>query len=179
MSSALRSCSCSSKQFMCWASHWKSASGESIIPANTSLCQRGGIEVHIQNAAHGWMQTDSGQERGEETRPRQQSWSMISFGEVENSDMSDTGKEPAADGEWVQGRGGGQRDETSGPLPMITWSCWPCSERAPQLAAELADRRPIIHLAKQWVKQGNQWKQVLGVTVVGVLLWMRLGSCNQ
>lgn len=84
--------------------------------------------------------------------------------------MSYTGKEPAADGEWVQGRGGGQKDEARGPLPMITWSCWPCSERATQLAAELADRRPILHLAKQQVKQSNQWKQVLGVTIVVVIL---------
>lgn len=50
--------------------------------------------------------------------------------------------------------GGGQtervRDEALGSLPMIAWSYWPFS--APQLAAELADRRPILHLAKERVK---------------------------
>lgn len=35
-----------------------------------------------------------------------------------------------------------------------------------QLAAEIADRRPISHLAKEEAKEGNQWKQMLGVSIV-------------
>lgn len=94
------------------------------------------------------IQRASGQEREKE---RELIHELIWRGE--NSDTFNTGKEPVADGGWVQGRGGGQNDEAQGPLPMITWSYWPFSARASQLAAELADRRPILHLAKGYVTE--------------------------
>lgn len=57
------------------------------------------------------MQRARGQERGEDSASKERELIHDLIWQGENGDMSYTGKEPAADGEWVQGRGGGQRDE--------------------------------------------------------------------
>lgn len=88
--------------------------------------------------------------------------------------------EPAADGGRVQG--GGWRTERDGETTRL-WVLHPGSLGAPgpllgvgspQLAVELADGRPILHLAKEGVKQraisGNKcWVLLLLWSFVRVL----------
>lgn len=157
-----------------------------VIQANTSPCQRGGIWWDSGNSKTQPPQTRliiaiqraSGQqtERVESvSKERELIHELIWRGD--NGDMSFTGKEPAADGGWVQGMGGGQRDKAFiGPSPTITWSYQAFSVWAPQLAAKLADRRPIWP-RKEWKRaiNGNKcWVLLLlssFVKAVGMLKW--------